>query len=453
MQYVSTRNQDRIFTSEDVLNLGLAPDGGLFVPKEFPSFTSVEIANLKNKDFKIIAFSILEKFLLDLFSSTEIRDIINEAYENFDEGIVSTTNLKDITLLNLFHGPTLAFKDYAMCLLAKIYEFYLKKNNKSLVVIGATSGDTGSAAIHAFQNLKNIKICILHPHNGTSEFQRKQMTTTGSENVFNIALEGTFDDCQSIVKKAFNDSELTQDQSFTAVNSINWFRILPQTIYYAWALSNHSFSNFVVPTGNFGNIYAAYILKKMGFPINNLVAATNENNILHRFISDNDLSLKKVLKTNSPSMDIVISSNFERLIHDFIGSEKTKDVFSNIGLKNNSLIIEDEDYTKIREFFKSGMASSLQVTEEIKRTFQTSHVVIDPHTAVGVSVARSLNLDNTCALACAHPIKFQETVIASIGDDNLVFDKSMSFNNSERYDILGNDYDVFKNYIIKNAKS
>jgi threonine synthase len=323
-----------------------------------------------------------------------------------------------------------------MCLLAKIYEFYLKKNNKSLVVIGATSGDTGSAAIHAFQNLKNIKICILHPHNGTSEFQRKQMTTTGSDNVFNIALEGTFDDCQSIVKKAFNDSELTQDQSFTAVNSINWFRILPQTIYYAWALSNYGFTNFVVPTGNFGNIYAAYILKKMGFPISN-----------------NDLSIKKVLKTNSPSMDIVISSNFERLIHDFIGPEKTKEVFSNIGLKNNSLRIDQRDYIQISEFFKSGMASSLQVTEEIRKTFQISHVVMDPHTAVGVSVARSLNLDNTCALACAHPVKFQETVIASIGDTNSVFDKSISFNNSERYDILGNDYDVFKNYIIKNAKS
>ena len=235
MEYISTRNDNVTFNSEQVLNLGLAPDGGLFVPKQFPTFTAKEILNIKNKDFKSIAFVILEKFLLDLFSPSEIRTIIDEAYESFDEGVVSTSDLGDITLLNLFHGPTLAFKDYAMCLLAKMYEFYLKKNDKSLVVIGATSGDTGSAAIHAFQNLKNIKICILHPHKGTSEFQRKQMTTTGSDNVFNIALEGTFDDCQSIVKKAFNDLNLTEDKSFTAVNSINWFRILPQTIYYAWA--------------------------------------------------------------------------------------------------------------------------------------------------------------------------------------------------------------------------
>ena len=452
MEYISTRNDNVTFNSEQVLNLGLAPDGGLFVPKQFPTFTAKEILNIKNKDFKSIAFVILEKFLLDLFSPSEIRTIIDEAYESFDEGVVSTSDLGDITLLNLFHGPTLAFKDYAMCLLAKMYEFYLKKNDKSLVVIGPTSGDTGSAAIHAFQNLKNIKICILHPHKGTSEFQRKQMTTTGSDNVFNIALEGTFDDCQSIVKKAFNDLNLTEDKSFTAVNSINWFRILPQTIYYAWALSNNSFSSFVVPTGNFGNIYAAYVLKKMGFPINDLVVATNENNILHRFISGNDLSIKKVLKTNSPSMDIVISSNFERLIYDFIGSEKTKKLFSSIVKKNDNLLIGEEAHMKIQKFFKSGMANSSQVVEEIKKTFQDSKVILDPHTAVGVSVARSLNMKNICSLACAHPIKFQKTVIESIGTDIPIFDKSLSFKNSERYDILDNDYELFKKYIIKHAK-
>ncbi len=279
------------------------------------------------------------------------------------------------------------------------------------------------------------------------------MTTTGSDNVFNIALEGTFDDCQLMVKRAFNDNELTQGQSFTAVNSINWFRILPQTIYYAWALSNNNFLNFVVPTGNFGNIYAAYILKKMGFPINDLVVATNENNILHRFISNNDLSIKKVLKTNSPSMDIVISSNFERLIHDFIGSQKTKELFSNILVKSNHLVIEQEAHTRIKNFFKSGMASSSQVLEEIKKTYENSNVVIDPHTAVGLAVARSLNLENTCSLACAHPVKFQETVIQSVGKINSVFNKSMTFKNSERYDILGNDYDVFRNYIKRHAKS
>ena len=453
MEYISTRNQNTIFSSEEVLNLGLAPDGGLFVPKDFPLFNSKEIAGLKNKDFKTIAFIILEKFLLDLFSSNEIKKIIDEAYENFDDGILSTTNLNNITLLNLFHGPTFAFKDYAMCLLAKIYEFYLKKNNKSLVIIGATSGDTGSAAIHAFQNLNNIKICILHPHNGTSEFQRKQMTTTGSDNVFNIALEGTFDDCQLLVKKAFNDKELTKNQSFTAVNSINWFRILPQTIYYAWAISNYNLSNFVVPTGNFGNIYAAYTLKKMGFPINDLVIATNENNILHRFISNNDLSIKKVLKTNSPSMDIIISSNFERLIHDFIGSEKTKELFSDLTGKSNHLKIEKEVYIKIRKFFKSGMASSSQVLDEIKKTYDNFNIIIDPHTAVGISVAKSLNLANICSLACAHPVKFQQTVIESIGENSSLFNKTLNFMGSERYDILGNDYDLFKKYIIENAQS
>ena len=453
MEYISTRNDNKIYTSEQVLNLGLAPDGGLFVPKEFPKFTNDELSSCKNKDFKSIAFIILEKFLLDLFTSIEIKEMIEEAYEKFDEGVASTTELNDITLLNLFHGPTLAFKDYAMCLLAKMYEFYLKKNNKSLVVVGATSGDTGSAAIHAFQNLKNIKICILHPHKGTSEFQRKQMTTTGSDNVFNIALEGSFDDCQTIVKKAFNDIDLTKNQSFTAVNSINWFRILPQTIYYAWALSNNNFSSFVVPTGNFGNIYAAYILKKMGFPIDDLVIATNENNILHRFISGNDLSIKKVLKTNSPSMDIVISSNFERLIYDFIGPKKTKNLFSNIIKNSTNFSIEEEVHKKIQYFFKSGMTTSLQVVEEIKKTYEVNQVILDPHTAVGVSVARALKLKNICSLACAHPVKFQETVIESIGEDKTVFNKTLNFMNSERYDILDNDYDLFRKYIIKYAQS
>ncbi|MAV82243.1 MAG: threonine synthase [Pelagibacteraceae bacterium] len=451
MDYLSTRNINKVFNTNEVLELGLAPDGGLFIPKKFPTFSKEEIKKLENKSYKFIAFSILEKFLSDLFSKDEIETIIDEAYYSFDDKIVSITELDNLKLLNLFHGPTLAFKDYAMSLLAKIYEYYLKKNNRNLMVLGATSGDTGSAAINAFQGLENIKICILHPHNGTSEFQRKQMTTVGSDNVFNVALEGSFDDCQSIVKKAFNDKELLQKQSLTAVNSINWFRILPQTIYYAWAISNYNISSFVVPTGNFGNIYAAYALKKMGFLIKDLVIATNENNILDRFIQSNDLSLKKVIKTNSPSMDIMISSNFERLVYDFLGPDNTSELFINFSDTRKSLHIEKEAYSKIKNIFKSGMTTSFEVLNEIKNTYKNNNLILDPHTAVGVSVARKMQISNICSLACAHPVKFQDTVNRAINENNLIYDKSINFKNPERYDILSNDYSVLKKYIIEHA--
>ena len=208
MNYISTRNNQINFSSEEVLNYGLAPDGGLFIPKEIPKFSIDDIKNLKNANYQDIAYFVLNPFLKDLFSADEIKQLISDAYQSFDEGIVSITELGENQLLNLFHGPTLAFKDYAMCLLAKIYELYLRKKNQKLVIVGATSGDTGSAAIHAFKGIQNIDIFILHPHNATSVFQRKQMTTSGADNVFNIALEGSFDDCQTLVKKTFNDQDL-----------------------------------------------------------------------------------------------------------------------------------------------------------------------------------------------------------------------------------------------------
>ena len=277
MDYISTRDSQKIYSSEQVLNYGLAPDGGLFIPKELPKFSLESINSLKGSDYQEIAFFILKPFLNDLFSDIEIRKIINEAYNKFDKEIVSISPVGQNTLLNLFHGPTLAFKDYAMCLLAKMYEYYLKKNNKKLVIVGATSGDTGSAAIHAFKGINSIKIFILHPNNSTSIFQRKQMTSSGANNVFNLALEGSFDNCQTLVKEIFNDESLNKNYNFTAVNSINWFRVLPQSIYYAWSYLNHSIDSFVVPSGNFGNIYSAYVLKKMGFPIKNLVIVATYN--------------------------------------------------------------------------------------------------------------------------------------------------------------------------------
>ena len=450
MNYISTRNNLKNFTSEQVLNYGLAPDGGLFIPSEIPNFSIDDIQNLKNADYQEIAYFILSPFLRDLFSAKEIKQLISSAYQNFDEGIVSITKLDKNHLLNLFHGPTLAFKDYAMCLLAKIYELYLKKNNQKLAIVGATSGDTGSAAIHAFKGIENINIFILHPHNATSLFQRKQMTTSGASNVFNIALEGSFDDCQNLVKKTFNDQGLNTKYQFTAINSINWFRILPQSIYYAWAYLNHNIDSFVVPSGNFGNMYSAHLLKSMGFPLRNLVIATNENNILHRIISNNDFSLTNVVKTNSPSMDITISSNFERILAESFSPEELSNLYQAMEKRIHNPKLDRIVHEQLAGKFKSEYATSDEVEKCIKKYFDINKVLIDPHTAVGVVCAKKMNLENFMCLACAHPVKFQETVTKSLGCE-IEYDKTFEFKSKEHFEVLKNDYNLLKEFISNNA--
>ena len=450
MKYISTRSNKTDFSAEQVLNYGLAPDGGLFIPKEIPKFSIDQINALKGKNYFDIANFILSPFLLDLFDSKTINKIIHEAYSKFDQEIVSVSNIGDNELLNLFHGPTLAFKDYAMCLLAKIYEYYLKKVDKKLLLIGATSGDTGSAAIQAFKGIDNISIFILHPHNSTSLFQRKQMTTSGANNVFNIALNGSFDDCQNLVKKLFKDKNLNETFSFTAVNSINWFRVLPQSIYYAWSYLNCNIDNFVVPSGNFGNIYSAYLLKSMGFPINKLIVATNENNILHRIISNNDLHLYNVVKTNSPSMDITISSNFERLLAEFLGPDSTKELFQNIPNNEHNKKLDTSIHNLLSENFLSENATSEEVENQIKNTYENYNILLDPHTAVGVVCAEKLNLKKVMCLACARPVKFQETVQKVLGND-INYNKNIEFLNEEKFEILDNNFEALGDYIKLHA--
>ena len=450
MKYISTRNDKTEFSAEQVLNYGLAPDGGLFIPSEIPRFSFNQVNSLKGKNYFEIADFILTPFLLDLFQANTIKKIINEAYSEFDKEIVSVSNIGDNKLLNLFHGPTLAFKDYAMCLLAKIYEQYLKKVDKKLVVIGATSGDTGSAAIQAFKGIKNISIFILHPHNSTSLFQRKQMTTSGASNVFNIALNGSFDDCQSSVKKLFNDKVLNEKYSFTAVNSINWFRVLPQSIYYAWSYLNCNVDSFVVPSGNFGNIYSAHLLKSMGFPINKLIVATNENNILHRVIKNNDLHLLNVVKTNSPSMDITISSNFERLLAELLGPKSTRELFQNISNNEHDHKLDISVHNELSNKFLSESATSKEVENKIKETYENHNILLDPHTAVGVVCAEKLNLKKVMCLACAHPLKFQETV-KKVLDKDIKYNKNIEFHNEEKFEVLANSYEAIGDFIKANA--
>ena len=450
MIYKSTRDDKIEYTAEQVLNYGLAPDGGLFIPNEIPKFSTEQIDALKGKDYFEIANFILSPFLIDLFEPPTIDKIIQEAYRKFDKEIVSISNIGDNDLLNLFHGPTLAFKDYAMCLLAKIYEYYTKKIDRKLVVVGATSGDTGSAAIQAFKGIDNISIFILHPHNSTSLFQRKQMTTSGGNNVFNIALNGSFDDCQNLVKKLFRDNDLNKKYSFTAVNSINWFRVLPQSIYYAWSYLHFNIHNFVVPSGNFGNIYSAHLLRSMGFPINKLIVATNENNILHRIISNNDLHLYNVVKTNSPSMDITISSNFERLLAELLGPIATNELFQNIQTNKHNKKLESSIHNLLSEKFLSQNATSQEVENQIKSTYEKHNILLDPHTAVGVVCAEKLNLKKAMCLACAHPVKFQETVEKAVGE-KIKYDKNIEFLNDEKFEILDKNYNELGDYIKAHA--
>ena len=450
MNYKSTRNDIKIYSSEEVLNYGLAPDGGLFVPESLPFFTKDQINSLKGSNYYDVANFILKPFLVDLFSDEEIQEIIKDAYKNFDDEIVSISPIDDKYLLNLFHGPTLAFKDYAMSLLAKIYEYYLEKQKKELVIIGATSGDTGSAAIHAFKGIKNIKIFILHPHNSTSLFQRKQMTTSGASNVYNIALNGSFDDCQYLVKQSFNDKNLNQNYNLTAVNSINWFRVLPQSIYYAWSYLNHNIDSFVVPTGNFGNIYSAHILKRMGFPLKELVVATNENNILHRVIKNNDLKVLKVVKTNSPSMDITISSNFERLLSEFLDPSNLDDLYKKMPDNKHSQNLNSKIHTQLSEKFQSMFANSKEVEDQIKKLYINNNILIDPHTAVGVACAEKLDMKNIMCLACAHPVKFQETIKQSLNHD-IKYNKNFKFDRDEDFIVLDNNYLLLKEYIQNHA--
>ena len=276
------------------------------------------------------------------------------------------------------------------------------------------------------------------------------MTTSGADNVFNIALNGSFDDCQSLVKQIFQDQTINQNFNLTAVNSINWFRVLPQSIYYAWSFLNHNIESFVVPSGNFGNIYSAYVLRKMGFPLKNLVIATNENNILHRIIKNNDLSLHEVVKSNSPSMDITISSNFERLLCEFINPSDLDDLYQKMPNNKHSQSLNSEIHEKLSQKFLSISVNSIEVEKQIESLYKNLDILIDPHTAVGVKGAEKLNLNNVACLACAHPVKFQETVKQSLQQD-IQYDKNFNFDQNEKFNVLDNNYLLLKEYIQNHA--
>jgi len=454
MEYISTRNNQKIFTFKDIFLKGLADDGGLFIPKSVKPFSKEEINNFKNLNYNDLAAEIINPFIGDFMSKDDLISLISKSYSNFrTKNVVNINKLGNLKVLELFHGPTLAFKDIAMQLIGNFYEHHLNFEQKKINIVVATSGDTGAAAIDALKGKKNLNVFVLHPNNRISPVQRKLMTTCEASNVFNIAIQGNFDDCQNLVKAMFNDEKFSKSINMSGVNSINWARIIAQAVYYFYAyfkVGNGQPLSFSVPTGNFGDIYAGYLAKKLGLPIDKLVVATNKNDILHRAISGGDYSQKKVMETNTPSMDIQIASNFERLLYDVkdCNSEVTKDLM--IKIKNNTYKIDTEDLGKIQKNFISEMLDENETIEMIKKINDEHQTVVDPHTAVGIGAVKKLGIEKNCVvLSTAHPCKFPKAIEDAISKtENLPNSLKYVNERKEKFELLSNDIQKVKKYVM-----
>ena len=455
MKYISTRDNSKEYSFEEVFIKGLADDGGLFVPKTIKKYNKEELSALSDLSYQELAKKIIFPFIGGFMSENEFSNIVDKSYSVFrKDNAVDLIKAGDTKILELFHGPTLAFKDIAMQLLGNFYEHYLKKHNKNINVIVATSGDTGAAAINAIKGKKNMNIFVLHPHNKISIVQRKLMSTVKEKNVFNIAIEGNFDDCQNLVKSMFSDKEFSNLINMSGVNSINWARIIAQSVYYFYSyflVKDDGLVNFSVPTGNFGDVYAGYFSKKMGLPINKLIVATNQNNILDRAISNGKYEAENVFETNSPSMDIQIASNFERLIYDLNNCDdvETKNIMKGIK-EEGRYILSKEILKKINKDFLSASLNEDEVLKVIREVYEKYKIILDPHSAIGFGVLKNkINLDgNNVVLATAHPCKFPEVIDKSIGIKTSLPEKlKYVMNEKENYDIISNNLSVTQQYI------
>ena len=425
MRYISTRGQAPALTFEEAMLTGLARDGGLYVPETIPQLTEAAISGLAGLTYEEAAFQIMRPFVGDGFTDAEFTNLIEQAYASFEHP--ARAPLRQLGpnefLLELFHGPTLAFKDFAMQLIGQLFQAVLKRRGERITIVGATSGDTGSAAIEAFQGLENVEVFILYPHGRISEVQRRQMSTPTAENVHALALDGTFDDCQNRLKDMFNHHEFRDGVRLAGVNSINWARVLAQVVYYFTSAVSlgapHRAVNFVVPTGNFGDIFAGYIAKRMGLPINRLVIATNQNDILHRTVANGDHSLRDVAPSISPSMDIAISSNFERLLFDLLDREGTAVQQLMGDLKETGKFdLSQGSLTRLQEEFSSASCNESNTSKVISATHKATGEIVCPHTATGLYACAEVIDDRsvpTVILATAHPAKFPDAVEDATG--------------------------------------
>ncbi|HTH96648.1 MAG TPA: threonine synthase [Stellaceae bacterium] len=431
LQYVSTRQPAGDNTAlgfEDVLLAGLAPDGGLYVPTEWPHFSKDRIRSLRGLDYPHLATEIILPFVGDSFTKDELLTLLTDAYVGFDHKAVAP--LKQLAhgqfVAELFHGPTLAFKDFALQVLGRLFDTVLARRKQRITIVGATSGDTGSAAIEACRDRENIDIVILYPEGRTSDIQRRQMTTVNASNVHTLAVAGTFDDCQDLVKALFADAEFRARHQLSAVNSINWARVMAQIVYYFWAGMALGAPDvpvaFSVPTGNFGNILAGHAARLMGLPISSLTIATNRNDILYRFVETGEMRINGVEPSLSPSMDIQVSSNFERLFHEVLGRDGAKLAEAMAAFRKNGLLPATQAaWDKVREGFQAYRVDD----EETRATIRTLHAetgeLFDPHSAIAVEAMRRHVAKQPgsgvphVALATAHPAKFPETVTEAIG--------------------------------------
>lgn len=425
MKYISTRGGAEALGFEDVLLAGLARDGGLYVPEVWPTLTPDTIASFRDKPFVEIAVEVIHPFTGDEISRDELRRMASEAYATFDTSEVTPlVEIKPgLTILELFHGPTLAFKDVAMQLLARLMDHVLEKRGARATIVGATSGDTGGAAIEAFRSSKRVDVVILFPKGRVSDVQRRMMTTPTEPNVHAVAIEGTFDDCQALVKAMFNDHAFRDRVELSGVNSINWARIVAQTVYYftsAVALGAPARQvDFTVPTGNFGDIFAGYVAKRMGLPVRHLRIATNVNDILARTLKTGIYEVRQVHATASPSMDIQVSSNFERLLFEASGrdSAMVRGLMASLA-QSGRFVLPDAVLAQIREDFDAGRADEAETRAEIRAAWRESGDLIDPHTAVALAVAERDNAESKIpdiVLSTAHAAKFPDAVEAACG--------------------------------------
>ena len=455
MKYISTRNNKKEFDFKAVFIKGLADDGGLFIPKSLKKYSNNELQELKKLNYNQLSVEIINQFSSDFITKDELSSLIDKSYSTFREKeVVKISNIGSLKLLELFHGPTLAFKDIAMQFIGNLYEYYLSKNDEKINIVVATSGDTGAAAIDAIKGKNNLNIFVLHPNNRISPIQRKLMTTVEDKNVFNIAIEGNFDDCQNIVKSMFSDLDFSKSINMSGVNSINWARIIAQSVYYFYSYFklNKETVSFSVPTGNFGDVFAGYLAKKMGLPIDKLIVATNENDILHRAISKGDYVSKKVKETLSPSMDIQLASNFERLIYYVNNSDSdiTTDIMKKI--KQNSYHIEKNNLETIQKDFVSESCNEQETLDIIKNNFKDNNIILDPHTAIGVGAANKLAINNCVVLSTAHPCKFPNATNNAIDKyEKLPKELQYVLDKEENFQVIKNDEEDVKNFVKSKA--
>jgi threonine synthase len=464
MKYISTRGNAPELTFEDVLLTGLASDGGLYVPKEVPQFSKEEIASWRDLSYAELAHKVIYPFVEGSVDSDALKTMIDEVYAGFGHKAVAPVQQIDHNeyVLELFHGPTLAFKDFALQMLGRLLDYVLEKRHEKVVIMGATSGDTGSAAIEGTKACKNVDIFILHPHGKVSEVQRRQMTTVEGDNIHNIAIEGNFDQAQDMVKASFGDQAfLRGERKLVAVNSINWARIMSQIVYYFYSALNLGAPErpvaYSVPTGNFGDIFAGYMAKKMGLPVEQLIIATNSNDVLHRFMSQNQYEVRPLKHTITPSMDIAVSSNFERLLFDLYDRDGAAlaELMAKMNAKEDVVSLDEAKLAKARDLFDSYAVDEDTTVKTMQEVYDETGYLLDPHTAIGVKAARECRRNSRIpmiTLGTAHPVKFEDAVKRA-GFDMPALPHHLTdlMDREERVSVLPAELDKVQAFIAENT--